>query len=113
MASDDALKLVLLLLAALLILPIVSMGLMMPMMGFMGGVPFGSEMWGMGLFGFAWLIPLGFIALLIYAGYRLVGSPGGVGAADDRAIETLREAYARGEIDEEEYDRRLEKLRRE
>ena len=109
MASDDALKVVLLVLGVLLILPLFLMGFMVPMMGYMGGMPFGAEAWGFGLFGFASLIPLAFFALLLYAAYRIL-SP-----SEDRdpAIEALREAYAKGEIDEEEYERRFEKLRQE
>lgn len=109
MASDDALKVVLLILGVLLILPLFLMSLMVPMMGFMGGMPFGAEAWGFGLFGFASLIPLAFFALLLYAAYRILRP------SEDRdpAIETLREAYAAGEIDEEEYERRLERLRQE
>lgn len=59
-----------------------------------------------------WLIVILVIAGLIWAigrgrPWRSDGAPG-----RDPAEEALREQYARGEIDEETYRRRLEELRR-
>ncbi len=66
-------------------------------MGWWGG-------WGMML---GWLIPLLVIALIVWLVLR---RPGGTG--EDPAERTLRERYARGEIDEETYRRMLAELRR-
>jgi putative membrane protein len=56
-------------------------------------------------------------AVLIFAAFAILrrqrsddGKPPGSG--QDRAEEALREQYARGEVDEETYRRRLEELRR-
>lgn len=67
----------------------------------------GEGMW----FGVAgWLmmlVPLLFVLLIGYFIYTL-GTTETNG--DDSALETLREAYARGDIDDEEFDRRRRKL---
>lgn len=58
------------------------------------------------------LVILGFWA--VASGRWPGGRPGewGVGHGADRAESVLREQYARGEIDEETYRRRLNELRR-
>lgn len=69
----------------------------------------GGWMWGMGLF---WILVL---ALVIAAVVWLVRSSSGVGrpsSRDTSAEEILRQRYARGEIDEDEYRRRLDEMRR-
>ncbi len=59
-----------------------------------------------------WLVPLGFVGLL-FAGRSACGRRvwnSAASAADpgsrDRALEILRERFARGELDEDEYLRR-------
>lgn len=67
-----------------------------------------GHMFGMGLF---WLV---FVVLIVVLVVWLVRS-GGAGGATSReppAEEILRQRYARGEIDAEEYSERLEELRR-
>lgn len=71
----------------------------------MGGV------WGMV---FLWILIL---AVLIFGVFAIMkrGRPGDGeprGGMRDRAEEALREQYARGEVDEKTYRRRLEELRR-
>ena len=72
--------------------------------------------WGM-MFG--WLLILVVVVLVVWAMSQGRGrwrGPGGGGGRDreeDRAEAILREQYARGEIDEETYRRRLNELRRE
>lgn len=70
--------------------------------------------WGM-MFG--WGLILVVLVLLVWAmsqGRGPWGGPGGGGdREEDRAEAILREQYARGEIDEETYRRRLDELRRE
>lgn len=69
--------------------------------------------WGV-MFGM-WIFWLVVIALVILVVMWLVraASGGGTGTRTDRSPEEiLKERYARGDIDREEYQRRLEDLRR-
>ena len=53
------------------------------------------------------LVPLLFVLLV---GYFIYAVAMGGSEDNDNALETLREAYARGDIDDEEFDRRRRKL---
>jgi len=84
--------------------------------GMMGGGGYGTfGIPGLG-FVFPVLLVLGTVALLAYAreGFR----PDASGETDvgrgrsDRALDTLRERYARGELEDEEFERRRAELER-
>lgn len=66
---------------------------------------------------FGWGLILVVVVLAVWAmsqGRGPWGGPGGdSGREEDRAESILREQYARGDIDEETYRRRLNELRRE
>lgn len=64
--------------------------------------------WGMMLFGLPWMTLL--IALPVYFVYWLVTRSQTDGHTADSALVILREQYARGEIDDEEFDRRRDRL---
>lgn len=64
--------------------------------------------WGMMLFGLLWMALL--IALPIYAVYWLTTRSSPDGYTEDSALAVLQERYARGEIDDEEFDRRRTRL---
>ena len=71
----------------------------------------GGCMAGMGLTGLAGLLLLAGLAVgLVYlargVGRGAQASTVGYGAVEDRALALLRERYARGEIDQAEYERR-------
>jgi len=127
---------VLLVLGALVVLPALFMGFGMMGAGPMGGMGH-DGMWGSGGGAPGWwplaglLMQLAFLAAVVGLGYLLyravagTGTETGAGAAtgvgaetaagaatDDPAIEELRLAYARGDLDEEEYERRRERLQR-
>jgi putative membrane protein len=79
------------------------------MMGMIGGM--GGCMAGMGMMGLLGLLLLaGLVAGLVYLargfgrGRQTVTA--GDGAGEDHALTVLRERYARGEVDHEEYERR-------
>ena len=86
------------------------------MMGYGWGGPWGGWMGPgmMGGYGFGWGIPMLLFWTLVIGGiallaFRLLGSspetttPGGPGAGN-RALDILRERYARGEISKEQFD---------
>lgn len=101
--SNTALRAVLLVLVALIALPFAMMIVAVP---FVGGMHTGTWGGGMGTGGWVWmaLFPLAFLLLIGYGGYRLLGRDG------DAAIEELRRAYARGELTDEEYETRRQRL---
>jgi putative membrane protein len=67
-----------------------------------------GHMWTMGLF---WIVMLvAAVALIVWL--VRAGSGGGGTGQRPSAEELLRERYARGEIDDEEYRKRLDELRR-
>lgn len=106
--SNDLLRIVLVVVLALLAFPLVMMVVAAP---FAGGMHGGGDpgMWGTGGTGLGWLVvtipALLLLLVLGYAGYRLLGSSG-----DDPAMAELRRAYARGELTDEEYETRRERL---
>lgn len=64
-------------------------------------------MWWMWLW---WLFGLGVLVLVVWAIVRAVGSPSSRDGDSPEAI--LKRRYARGELDEQEYERRLNNLRK-
>lgn len=68
---------------------------------------------GYGMGGFGWLFMILFWVLVIIGIVALVRwlPGGGGGASGNRALEILKERYARGEIDEEEFRKRARDLR--
>ncbi|GAA0215320.1 MULTISPECIES: SHOCT domain-containing protein [Halobacteriales] len=74
--------------------------------GHMAG--WGGWGWGMILFGLLWMALL--IALPVYAVYWLTTRSPTDGHTDDSALAVLQERYARGEIDDEEFDHRRARL---
>lgn len=106
---------VLAIVAALIVLPAFVMGFGMMGAGPMMGGMWGDHMWGMsGASG--WLLVIGvgmqllFLAVIvgaIYLGYRALTKQDG---SPDPALEELRAAYARGDLSDDEYERRRERL---
>ena len=98
--------------AVLLLFPLLMMGTF-PMMGMMGwwwggtgpGVGL-SPLWGLGMM-------LLFLVVLVGIGYFLYRSlTQGALSTNDRALEELRVAYARGDLSQEEFEERRESLER-
>ncbi|MFC6973807.1 SHOCT domain-containing protein [Halomicroarcula sp. GCM10025709] len=119
---------VVLILGALFVLPVLVMSFGMLTGGTMGGGMYGGGMWGTGmhgsgmaggggggpgwLWGLGLVVPVLFVAGVVGLGYLLVRSIGTDGD-DDPAVEQLRRTYASGELSDEEFERRLERLREE
>ncbi len=107
--DDSWLRLVIVILAVVLLAPMLMMAFAFPMMGgWMMGQGYGGQtpLWGWGMMLVSLLVVLG----LGYVLYRAVARDGSGG---DAALEELRLAYARGDISEEEFESRRERLRHE
>ncbi|MFB6086076.1 MAG: SHOCT domain-containing protein [Halodesulfurarchaeum sp.] len=105
-STDSLLRILLVVLAAIILVPVLMMAFAVPMVwggGMMGGYG-ATPVWsiGMSLVWLAILVGIGFMF------YRWLS--GGPGVAEDPALEELRLAYARGELSEEEFETRREKL---
>lgn len=116
MASENDLARVLLgVLAIIVLVPLLMMLFMMPMMGmWSGGHMADGGMWGAGtgtwLWPLMWLVPFVVVAGIGYIVYRAVRRP--ADRVSDPAIEELRAAYARGDLTDDEFERRRERLER-
>lgn len=67
--------------------------------------------WGM-MFGWTLILVVLILVVWGFADGRWPGRGSSVDRGEDRAESVLRQRYARGEIDEEEYRRKLDELRR-
>jgi putative membrane protein len=65
----------------------------------------------MGWMGVWWVIGLAVLLLLVWVVARAAGPPGS-GRTDESPETILKRRYARGDIDREEFDRRLTDLRK-
>lgn len=117
MATNSQLsRIVLLAVALLLLLPVLMMLFAWPMMGMgwwmhgpvatdgqsgPGGFAGETTTW---LFGF-WVVGLLVVVGISYLLYRVISNDD-----DDPALEELRRAYARGELSDEEFEKRRERL---
>ncbi len=68
--------------------------------------------WGWGHLGFMWLFWLLLIVAVLWFLMRAGSSRTSLGGTEDSPEQILKRRYARGEIEKEEYDRRLTDLRR-
>ena len=114
-SENDLLRVLLAVVAVIVLVPVLMMLFMMPMMGLWGGghVADGG-MWGTGigtwLWPLMWLVPFVVVAGLGYLLYRAVGRS--ADRVSDPAIEELRAAYARGDLTDEQFEERRERLER-
>ena len=76
--------------------------------GMMGGSSWGLFGGAMGLWGLLWMGLL--IAVPLYIGYALLNR--GSGGNNEQSLSILRERYARGELSDDEFDRRRKQLER-
>ncbi|SFK97898.1 putative membrane protein [Halogranum rubrum] len=99
-------------LGVLVVLPTLFMGGGMmgyrgPMMGWMYGTNAPGWLFAVGL-----VSQLLLVALVVGVGYLAYQTLTGGGASTDPAMDELRAAFARGDINEEEFDRRETRLQR-
>ncbi|QLG63921.1 SHOCT domain-containing protein [Halorarum salinum] len=117
-SGTSLVTIVLLILAVFVVLPFFFMGFGMMGFGPMMGGMWGGGMWGGGTATGTMLLlgvvmPLLFLAVLVFVGYLVYRAVSGSDGPADRAQEELRLAYARGELTDEEYEHRREALERE
>lgn len=114
--TDPLVRTLLIVVAVLLLVPFLLMTFMIPLMGLWGW----GHAWNGGVWGGAgttwmsllmWLVVLSIVGGLGYLLYRAIHRP--LEGETDPAIEELRIAYARGELSDEEYEERRERLQRE
>ena len=113
--TDPLVRSLLIIIAVIVLLPVLLMAVMMPMMGMWSG----GHMWNGGMWdgtGITWMWLLMWMTVLViivgigYLLYRAVQSP--TNSKTDPAVEELRNAYARGEISDEEFEKRRNRLQR-
>jgi len=108
---------VLVVLGVVIILPILFTGFGTMGFGPMMGGTWGGHMWRDGtvpgwMFLVGLLVQLLFLAAVVGAGYLIYRALTDSESGADRALEELRLAYARGDLTDEEYERRKEALER-
>lgn len=114
--NNELVRLLLIIVAIVILLPILMMVFAWPMMGMWGG----GHMWDGGMWNGAgtpwvWLVMwLTVLLILLGGGYLLYR---GITRSDsdetDAALEELRIAYAKGELSDEEFETRRDRLQRE
>jgi putative membrane protein len=90
--------------------------------GMMGFGPMMDGMWGDGMWGGGpmpgWMFVVGIVMQLLFltaivgGGYLVYRVLTGEQTESDKALEELRRAYARGELTDDEYEQRKERLER-
>lgn len=113
-SNDQILRVLLIVAAVVLLVPFLLMAVTMPAMGMWGWGHMGDAgAWGGGEW--MWLL-MWFVVLTVALGIGYLLYRGILqtdGHSEDPALEELRIAYARGELSEEEFETRRERLRRE
>ncbi|MFC7208948.1 SHOCT domain-containing protein [Natronoarchaeum sp. GCM10025321] len=108
----DVTTIVLLILGAIILLPLLTMGI-----GFGGMMGYGGMMGQYGGTGGWWplvgmLVPLIFLLILLGGGYLVFRRISETQTSRNPAMEELRTAYARGDLTDEEFEARRERLER-
>lgn len=117
MASEnDVLRILLVVVAVIVLAPVLMMVFMMPMMGMWGwGHMADGGMWETGggawMWLLVWLVMFAVVGGIGYLIYRVIRRS--ADSVSDPALEELRTAYARGDLSDEEYEERRERLQRE
>jgi len=117
--TDDTqlVTVVLIIIGVFVIFPMIFMGFGMMGFGPMMGGTWGDGMWGGGpmpgwMFVVGIVMQLLFLAAIVGGGYLVYRVVTGEQTDSDKALEELRRAYARGELTDDEYEQRKERLER-
>lgn len=112
MATNDQLtRIAVIAVALLLLLPVVMMLFAWPMMGYgwMHGPVDGQVRPGVGATP-TWMVAFWLVGLLVFVGVGYLLYRGVSDSDHDPALEELRRAYARGELSDEEFEERRQRL---
>ena len=111
--SESLTRTVLLVLLGLLAIPLMMMLVMLPVMGAFGWSHMGGWMWGSSGGWVAMVLLMGIPLLVVIGIGYLVYQSFGTETTEqpDEAIEELQRVYARGDISDEEFEKRRENLR--
>jgi len=110
--TETLTRTVLLVLLALVAIPLIMMVVMMPLMGGFGWAHMGGWMWD-GSAGWVGMLLMMVIPLVVILGVGYLVYQALTAASTqtkDDAIAELRQAYARGDISDEEFETRRERL---
>ena len=111
--DDSILRVVLIALLILIAIPFVMMIVMTPMMGAWGFGHMNGWMWDGTGASWAWIVMwLVMLGILFGGGYLLYRALRNPHDTPDRALDELRTAYASGELSDEEFEQRRERLQR-
>lgn len=111
MDEGSLLRAILVVLLVLIALPLVMAVVMMPMMGGWGVGHMNGWMWNGTESSWAWIVMwLIMLAILVGGGYVVYSVLRSSGGGSDPALEELRRAYARGDLSDEEFENRRERL---
>ena len=112
-ADGSLLRGILLAVLILIAIPFVMMIVMMPMMGAWGAGHMNGWMWNGTGMSWAWIVSwLVLLGILLGGGYLIVRALTGPRESTDPALEELRQRYARGELSDEEFESRRQRLER-
>ena len=111
-ADGSILRALLLVLLLIVAIPVIMMIVMMPLMGGWGVGHMNGWMWDGTGSSWAWMAMwLVMLGLLVGGGYVIYRSLSSIQQTADPALQELRSAYARGDLSDEEYEQRLERLK--
>lgn len=109
--EGSLMRAILIILLVLIALPLVMAVVMMPMMGGWGVGHMNGWMWNGTGSSLGWIVMwFVMLAILVGAGYVVYSALRSSGGGSDPALEELRRAYARGELTDEEYEKRRKRL---
>lgn len=112
-ADESILRIVLIAVLILIAIPFVMMIVMMPMLGAWGFGHMNGWMWDGTGASWTWIVMwLVMLGILFGGGYLLYRTLHNSSDSPDPALQELRAAYARGELSDEEFEKRRGRLQR-
>ncbi len=113
--DSNVLKIVIIGIIVVFVLPMLLMVLILPVMGMWNGPHMFNGWMGSGVapgvVGLIWfLMTVLFLMIIVGVGFLILRAATSTTEEDDPAIQELRKAYARGDLTEEEFETKMERL---